>query len=259
MVSSKFVTLLLAISLAECSMPQQGVGETGPLTAVRVELQSRPGVSQPILFTVTNAPVASVILFPGGNGVLSGLGNNFLVRVSGQIAASGLNVALVDAPSDHGSGMGTPFRSGEAQAKDVAAVVAFLLGKSPVPVWVVGTSRGSISAANAAVRLGPSQVAGLVLTSAVWAGGMEAVPLNQVSVPTLVVHNRLDGCAASPFDGATAAIPQLSQAPAKDLIAVSGGSGRGAPCGATSPHGYYGIEGAVVPPMVAWIKAHTAH
>ena len=85
---------------------------------------------------------------------------------------------------------------------------------------------------------------------------MEAVPPAQITVPALVVHNRLDGCVESPLDGATAAIPQLSQAPAEDLIVVSGGSGRGAPCGATSPHGYYGIEGAVVPPMIAWIKAH---
>ena len=259
MASSKLATLLLATILVACSVPQQQLGETGPSAAVRVELQSRPGIVQPVLFTAANAPVASVILFPGGNGVLGGLSNNFLVRVSGRIAASGLNVALVDAPSDHGAGMGTPFRSSEAQAKDVAAIVAFLRSKSPVPVWVVGTSRGSISAANAAERLGPSQVAGLVLTSAVWAGGMEAVPFNQISVPTLVVHNRLDGCTESPFDGATTAIPRLSQAPAKDFIAVSGGSGRGAPCGATSPHGYYGIEDAVVPPMVAWIKAHTAH
>ena len=258
MVSSKFAMLLLAASLGACSMPQPGAGEDGPSAAVRVELPSRPGIMQPVLFTAAIAPVASVILFPGGDGVLSGLGNNFLVRVSGQVAASGLNVALADAPSDQGAGMGTPFRSGEAQAKDVAAIVAFLRSKSPVPVWVVGTSRGSVSAANAAERLGLSQIAGLVLTSAVWADGMEAIPLDRIAVPTLVVHNRSDGCAGSPFDGATSAVPRLSQAPAKDLIAVSGGSGLGAPCRATSPHGYYGIEGAVVPPMVAWIKAHSA-
>ncbi len=258
MAGSKLLVLLLATSLVACSVPQREAGEAGPSAAVRAEFPSRPGIVQPILFTAAIAPVASVILFPGGDGVLSGLGNNFLVRVSGQVAASGLNVALADAPSDQGTGMGTPFRSGEAQAKDVAAIVAFLRSKSPVPVWVVGTSRGSISAANAAERLGPSQIAGVVLTSAVWADGMEAVSLDRMAVPTLVIHNRLDGCAESPFNGATSAIPQLSHAPAKDLIAVSGGSGRGAPCRAMSPHGYYGVEGAVVAPMVAWIKAHAA-
>lgn len=252
------MTVLLGTSLVACSVPQREAGESGPSAAVRAEVPSRPGVVQPVLFTAAIAPVASVILFPGGDGVLSGMGNNFLVRVSGQVAASGLNVALADAPSDQGTGMGTPFRSSEAQARDVAAIVAFLRSKSSVPVWVVGTSRGSISAANAAERLGPSQIAGLVLTSAVWADGMGAVPLDRIAVPTLVVHNRLDGCSESPFSGATAAVLQLSHAPAKELIAVSGGSGRGAPCGARSPHGYYGIEGAVVAPMVEWIKAHAA-
>jgi len=104
MVSSKLVTLLLVTSLVACSVPQPEAGETGPLAAVRVELPSRPGIVQPVLFTAANAPVASVILFPGGDGILSGLGNNFLVRVSGQVAASGLNVALADAPGLHSMG-----------------------------------------------------------------------------------------------------------------------------------------------------------
>ena len=249
------VVLLLGAGLAGCAPPGQ-VGGAGPAGAVRVELPSRPGVVQPVLFTAASAPVASVILFPGGDGVLGGLGNNFLVRVSGQMAAAGLNVVLADAPSDQGGGMETAFRSGAAQAQDAGAMVAFLRGKSAVPVWVVGTSRGSISAANAAVRLGPSQVAGLVLTSAVWADGMEAVPLGRVAVPTLVVHNRGDGCAESPFDGAVAAMAGLGRAPARELVAVSGGTGRGRACGGMSPHGFYGVEGLVVGPMVAWIKAH---
>ena len=224
--------------------------------ADRIELASRAGITQPILFTAAAAPTASVILFPGGNGVLSGLEGNFLVRVAGQFTAAGMNVALVDVPSDHPAGMGTPFRSGEAQAKDVAAIVAFLRSRSAVPVWVIGTSRGSISAANAARRLGPSQIAGAELTSSVWAGGMDSVPLGQIAVPTLLVHNHYDGCSEAPFGGATSAMPQLSQAPAKQLVAVSSAGGRGAPCGGTSPHGFSGAEGDVVPPMVTWIKAH---
>ena len=51
-------------------------------------------------------------------------------------------------------------------------------------------------------------------------------------------------------------LDRLTAAPAKALIAVSGGTLRSAPCDALSPHGYYGIEGQVVPPIAAWIKAH---
>ena len=223
----------------------------------RIELPSRGGV-QPIEYIqAASAPVASVVLFPGGKGVIAEVRNNFLLRVRDRFAAAGLAVAVADAPSDHGGGMGAPFRASAPHAQDVAAIIAFLEGKAPVPVWLVGTSRGTISAANAAVRLGPSQVAGIVLTSSVWSGGLSAVPLAQTAVPTLVVHNRDDGCSESPYAGAEQAMPQLTQAPAKELISVSGGTSKSRPCDALSTHGYYDIEDKVVPPIIQWIKAHT--
>jgi hypothetical protein len=46
--------------------------------------------------------------------------------------------------------------------------------------------------ADAAVRLGPQSIAGVVLTSSVWAAGMAAVPVNRLRVPVLIVHNRSD-------------------------------------------------------------------
>jgi len=48
----------------------------------------------------------------------------------------------------------------------------------------------------------------------------------------------------------------MQQARGQELLAVSGGSLRSGPCDALSPHGYYGIEDQVVPPIIAWIKAH---
>ena len=129
----------------------------------------------------------------------------------------------------------------------------FLKSKADVPVWLIGTSRGSVSAASAAAQL-PQQVSGVVLTSSVWSGTTSA--LGQIAMPTLIVHNRDDGCSASPFAGTEAAMAQLTRAPAKELLAVSGGSLRGNPCDAISPHGYYQIEDKVVPPVIAWIKSH---
>ena len=228
-----------------------------PATAQqRIDLPSRPGVTQPIYLTAASNPVASAILFPGGSGLASQLHSNFLIRVAPQFAASGITVAVADAPSDHNWALETAFRAGEAQAADTAAIVAFLRSRAAVPVWVVGTSRGSISAANAAVRLGPSQLAGVVLTSSVWVGGMSAVPISAIRIPALIVHNRDDGCSQSPFNQAAPALATITAAPAKELIAVSGGSPWGKPCEAKSTHGYYGIEGQVVPLIVAWIKAH---
>lgn len=222
----------------------------------RIDLPTRQGVTQPIYLTAARNPVASAILFPGGSGVVSAVRNNFLIRVAGDFAAAGVTAAVADAPSDHSWGLDIGVRSGEAQAADTASIVAFLRSRAAVPVWLVGTSRGSISAANAAVRLGPPSIAGVVLTSSVWAGGMSAVPLGTVRVPVLIVHNRNDSCNASPFGQAEQAFATLTMAPAKQFIAVAGGSLRGNPCDALSPHGYLGIEDQVVPPIVAWIKTH---
>lgn len=221
----------------------------------RVELSARPGVIQPVFFTAVSAPVASVILFPGGIGVVGSVRQNFLLRVAGRFAAQGINVAVADAPSDQLSGMRPPFRKSDEHATDIAAIVAFVKSRASVPVWLVGTSRGSISAANGAARIGPQRVAGAVLTSSVWERMLD-MPLEDIAVPVLVVHNRDDGCRESPFDDTAGAMARLRHAPVKELIAVSGGYLRGNPCEALSPHGYYGIEDEVVPPVIAWIKAH---
>jgi pimeloyl-ACP methyl ester carboxylesterase len=221
-----------------------------------INLPTRPGVTQSILFTGVAHPAASLILFPGNFGLIRAVRGNFLIRVVPNFVALDFNVAVADAPSDQPNGMPDAFRMSEAHATDIAAVVAFLRQRAAVPVWLVGTSRGTISAASIGVRLGPPRVAGVVLTSTVWLQGIPQVPLEQLRVPTLIVHNRNDGCQASPFGAAAAGLGRLSAAPTKELIAVAGGRSRSAACEAQSPHGYYGIEDQVVPLIGAWIKAH---
>lgn len=220
-------------------------------------LPTRPGVTEPVEFIAATAPRASVVLLIGGNGVLAVTRQNFLYRVRGAFVAGGLNVVVVDAPSDHRSGLDPTFRASAEHAQDIAAAIAFVKAKAALPVWLVGTSNGSISAANGAVRLGPAQLAGIVLTSSVWSGGMSLVPYNQIAVPVFVVHNRDDGCPSAPFAGAELAMTQLAKAPAKEFLPVSGGTSKSRPCEALAPHGYYGIEDKVVPQMVKWIVAHS--
>ena len=139
-------------------------------------------------------------------------------------------------------------------AQDLNVVIKLLQTKSPGPVWLVGTSNGSVSAASVAARLGPSKVVGIVLTSTVWKNGL---PLGDIVVPTLVVHNRDDGCTSSPYSSALRSIELLARAPAKKLVTVQGGQSQGDPCGAKSPHGYFGIEDQVVLPIIQWIESHT--
>jgi pimeloyl-ACP methyl ester carboxylesterase len=222
----------------------------------RIELAAGAGITQPVYLHPASQPIASAVLFPGGSGAVGAVRNNFLLRVADAFAAAGVTAAVADTPSDRPNGMDRSFRATDRQATDTAAIVDFLRHRAPVPVWLIGTSNGTISAANAAFRLGPQRTAGLVLTSAVWDGGIRQVPLGEIRVPTLIVHNRRDGCVSSPFAQAEPALAALTAAPAKELIAVTSSAERSAPCEAKSPHGYLGIEDQVVGLIVAWIKTH---
>jgi pimeloyl-ACP methyl ester carboxylesterase len=211
--------------------------------------------------------VASVVLFAGGHGALGlgsgrlGLGGNFLVRNRRRFAGHGLLVAVIDTPSDRPRGL-DGFRTTAAHAEDVRAVVAALRQDAAVPVWLVGTSMGTVSAANAAARLSPDGADGLVLTSSVTRQGRERpesmgdVRLKDVRIPTLIVHHRDDGCPATPFADTPALLRDFAQAPRRELLAFDGGEPpRSGPCEAHSAHGYLGLDAQVVAAIAAWITA----
>lgn len=232
-----------------------------------VTLPTRPGVTQPFYVTrPAGAPVASLLLFAGGDGRLTPYRpadlqhGNFLVRSRNLFVDQGFLVAVIDVPSDQSAGMGG-FRLSPEHATDIAAVVRWLRQAAPAPVWLVGTSRGSISAALGAASV--SGIRGLVLTSSVTRdaraepGTVFAVDLARIAVPTLVVNHRDDGCfAAVPADAARL-LAALAQAPAKEAQLYDGGTpARTKPCEALAPHGYYGIEPQVVAGISDWIKRH---
>ena len=232
-----------------------------------IKLPTRPGVTQPFwLLTPPGKPVASVILFAGGPGILGSQrnplpkSNNFLIRSRDKFAAAGFLVASVDVPSDHLEGL-EGFRASAEHAQDITAVIAYLRRKAPVPVWLVGTSNGTISAANVAARLKAAGAHGLVLTSSIVASTRRATPVSgsvdvgSIVIPTLIVHNRDDACLACPFNEVPAFLARFAHAPRKELIAVSGGSTPlSDPCEALSRHGYIGIEDEVVGDIARWSK-----
>lgn len=221
----------------------------------RVDVPSRPGVTVPVTITQAAQPVGTVVLFPGGSGQVAAIRNNFLLRVVPDFVAGGLTVAVVDVPSDQPGGMSWQFRATAEHAKDIAAVVAMLKGRSPLPVWLIGTSNGSVSAGNGAASVGPPSVAGVILTSSVWLRGMQQVAAERIRVPVLIVHNQNDGCDLSPFGQTEAFKARLTASSSVTFLPVSGGRSQSAPCQAMSPHGYLGIEDQVVPRMIAWIKS----
>ncbi len=230
-----------------------------------VSLPTRPGVTQSFYVTKPDGPpVASLILFPGGDGKLRGYGpaqpkqGNFLVRSRNLFVERGFIVAVIDAPSDQASGMGG-FRVGDDQRRDIAAVIAYLRQAASVPVWLVGTSRGTESAANGAT-LDAGGPDGLVLTSSVTRTTKRQTStvydnhLGDIKVPTLLVHNRDDACQVCPFSDIPDLLKAFKSAPRKELIAVEGGDTTlSEPCEALSRHGYIGIEDKVVAAVAGWI------
>ncbi len=229
-------------------------------------LGTRPGVTLRFLHLKQEQPVAAVVHFVGEHGKLNlGSGGaswgtgNFLYRTRQLWADQGFNVAIVDAPSDRLSGDGYfGFRQTREHAQDIAALLAFLRRDAPVPVWLVGTSRGTTSAAFGAIALKQNGPDGVVVTSSITnsGGNLPRMNLKQITVPILVVHNEDDQCTFTPYAEVPQIMAGLTNSKKAELMTFKGGSGmKGDPCDPISYHGYIGIEPAVVSRIASWIKA----
>ncbi|MEX3687396.1 alpha/beta hydrolase [Paraburkholderia sp. BR14263] len=261
--------LTLAFVLAASSLPARA--QSAPKV---VDIPTRPGVTQRFLFIAPAAPKAAAILYAGGHGGLQldpqgnfGWGaNNFLVRSRMLFVGDGVAVAVIDAPSDRQS---PPYLDGfrltPEHAEDARAVIAWLREQLHVPVWLVGTSRGTQSVAAIAIALandsnpsaGPN---GIVLTSTILRenrGGdpVTGMKLSALKIPVLVVHNKDDACKVCPVSETDTLMQKLTQSPGTKLMLVSGGTSRGDPCGAYAYHGFNGIESEVAHGITAWMLA----
>jgi hypothetical protein len=238
---------------------------------------------------------ASVILLAGGNGVLNlnGAGDtrdlqgNFLIRSARLFLGQRLNVAMLDAEPAFPAPAGlNNQRLTVTHAVFLGRVVAAVRRRWPgKPVWLVGTSNGTLSAMNAAARLrGVAGVRrrlvsdvftpranvadGLVLTSPITQPGTEETgtvlganpSLADIGIPTLVMWNEHDQCSASPAP-AFAVFNGLSGVPTgkkaisimiedRPNVAVHA-------CSAFGPHGYNGEEQQAVREIAKFILMHS--
>ena len=235
-----------------------------PIQRETLKLPTRSGVTQPVLLLTESAlPRAVAVMFPGGTGIVNlarrtpeqvlATHRNFLVRSAERFLSPDLAVAILDCPSDQAGGMADTFRFSDDHAADVRAVVAHLRGRYPgLKVHLVGTSRGTVSAAYVAQDLGGG-VDGVVLTSSVFRGnqhqlGLSLFRFNRLKVPLLLVHHAEDGCVLCPYGEA------LELASRFPLITVRGKvPAQSDPCEAMSEHGYLGREAEVAAAIRAWI------
>lgn len=245
-----------------------------------VTVPSRANIEQKFLLVKPEKPTAAVILFAGGHGGLQlsslfgmpGMAwgkTNFLVRTRKRFADHGFVVAVIDSPPDYKK-MNAIWRMSPEHAEDIHAVVQALKKDFNLPLWVIGTSMGTISAPNAAIRLG-SEVNGLVLTSSItrspkkwelyssYPNAIINMDLGKITVPTLIVAHKDDGCDLTPAEDAEKLKSAFAKASKVEVKYFSGGKAPvSKPCNALSAHGYYGIEDEVVAAIADFINANNS-
>ncbi len=220
--ASSAIVLLFAVLCCSAALADETV-QIGGSTAVLL----RP-----------SAPVAGVILMPGGdgsigagpNGEINSLRENQLVRTRNSYRAEGDAVLVVDADVD------------------LLQAVQFMR-QFNVPLTVIATSRGTIRAALGIFR--GAKPNALVLTSGFLSNESGGVP-NVSSIlgnpaalpPTLVIHHRSDGCKFTQPAGVEPFI-QWSAGRAR-AVWLSGGISVGDPCQALAYHGFNGLDEQVV-------------
>jgi len=233
------------------------------------QVATRQDVSVPIYTHWRSDAVATVVLYSGGAGGYGKIGEdgwpaggNFLIRTGKRWAQHPFNVVMVGRPSDGIDLAFGPVRTGEKHAADNLAIFKAIKLKSPLPIWLVGTSLGTISAAAAAIQDNDKLVAGLVLTSTIVAykvrGAVPTQDLEKVRVPTLIFHHEDDACwACRPYEVKNLA-EALKNAPIKRTMFVSGGEGAtGDSCEPMHHHGFVGMRDEAVDLIAAWILKPT--
>jgi pimeloyl-ACP methyl ester carboxylesterase len=224
------------------------------------------GISVPVYAVWRDDAVATLVLFSGANGGYGHIAEdgwpssrNFLIRSARLFAAHPLNVVLVGLAPDLRELDGHT-RLGDAHQQDNRAIIAALKARSKAPLWLVGTSMGTVSVTAAAIRdSAVGDLAGIVLSSSITSykreGAVPSQELGKIKVPVLVLHNERDACPiCQPWEAKKIAA-RLTAAPVTKTLIVDGGSDpSGEACGALHYHGYIGMEQQAVDLIANWIQ-----
>ena len=165
-------------------------------------------------------------------------------------------------------GMNGIFRMSSAHAGDIGAVAAYLKKQATAPVWLIGTSMGTFSAAAARSRPRASTAWCCHRPSpAPSPNGRSPEPSATASPawrcsgspsPRSSSRTRQDGCDITPAADAPKLSKRLTSAKKVDVVLLDGGDPpRSDPCEAMSQHGFLGIEAEAVNAMAKFVKANS--
>lgn len=197
-----------------------------------IKVPTRSHVKTTVFWQSTPDATATLLIFPGGGGGFGKVeqgwptSNNFLARTSKLWAKEGFNLAVFGRPNDSDE-LGYDDRLSENHMQDVRAVLEWVKKQSAVPIWVVGTSRGTVSVAATLINIPDIQIAGGVVTSSVveykYSGALPRQDLKNIKIPVLVYHHEKDAChACKPYE-VPSIVSGLKNSPIKKLMMVSGG------------------------------------
>ncbi len=283
MIESK--QILVATLLTAAMIPSLLVAQTGPLpdrgdshlrqdAAVGADSNERiidvpltGSERQRVLYAAPARPKATIVMLPGGAGKV-GLrrdgdvrhGDNFVVRTRALWIQRGYAVLIPDTV-DHANLRGS--RSSPEYAALILDLVRVAHEQAPGPVFLLGTSQGSIAAMNGAAHAPPGAIAGVVLTESVSQMGgsgetvFSAAP-QDVRVPALIVANQDDRCNVAPPADASRIAAAMTNSASVRVLSVAGGVQKSRkPCGSLTPHGYFGIESEVISQIDSWMQQHS--
>lgn len=264
----------LAVSLIVCASAQAQT-RCGEIRSFDPPSGGRFSVS---IAAPANAPAMVFVLLPGGPGLVDldeqgcprALRGNSLIRTIPNFVAGGVVTALVDAPAEWRGQHGlSTFRIEPAHAEALGVAIRALRETYRVPVWVVGTSRGAISVANAASRLtGEAAPDGVVLTSPVSQGArgnlpfvsqdVFQLPLARIAIPLFVLGHANDNCVRSPPGNVPRVAAAASASPRKRAAVMTGGPGTTLTdlqaCEGRSPHGFADQEDEMAAQVLSFAR-----
>ncbi|WP_341895127.1 hypothetical protein [Ferrovibrio terrae] len=181
--------------------------------------------------------------------------------------AAGFMAATPDVPDDFkegADGVRNGYRWSAEHAADIGLLIESLRFFHP-KVYLVGTSRGALSVANAAARLSGAQkpdaiviTSGMLMqTDARQPSVQRMVKSDSITMPVLLMAHENDACIYTPASATAQFKALLTAAPRVDIMMLKGGQAdkKGEECEAAGHHGFAGLDQDVVAAITGWLKA----
>jgi alpha/beta superfamily hydrolase len=226
---------------------------------------TKSGVDKPTKLAVLLPGSPSVVRPIVENGVMtnSRLTGNFLIRARRFLVDESVASLIVDCQSESGDDCSSGYQASKQRQEDVDKLIDEVKSRNPsiAEVWLVGTSKGTISS-SFMVIYNPTGYAGAIHTASItdpYARGsyreLGGFDYKKASIPQFFVHHANDPCALTTYPSAKS----IAEKYLVPLITVTGGSGfQGGACEAFTEHGFRGKEKEVMNAMTAIIKSGKA-